>query len=240
VTLLLGSGADVNIHNRNNKTASDDLVLDNGRLDVARYLSEWMGSACLDGINLASLEESQNSPPDVARASLGCGNGPNIPDETTSLHAASEMGDLVIMQSLLETGADVNERDEAYATPLVCASEEGRLEVAKLLIEYGADANLPDWTGWTPLHAASHYGHADVVHLLLDHGADLDAKNQRQCTALHLALDCSSFKTVKALLERGVNVHVQDDLDQTPFQIASRRRDRELMRLLSEFGAHGK
>jgi hypothetical protein len=156
VTLLIGSGADVNIHNSNNETASD-LALDNGRLDVARYLSGWMGSAeSLDLINLASLErESQDPPPDVARASLGCGNGPNIPDETTSLHAASEMGDLVIMQSLLETGADVNERDEAYTTPLVYAALGGRLEVAKLLIEYGADVNLPEWTGWTPLHAAS-------------------------------------------------------------------------------------
>jgi hypothetical protein len=241
VTLLLGSGADVNIQNINNKMASD-LALDNGRLDVARYFSEWMDSAdSLDRINLASLErESQNSPPDVARASLGCGNDPNIPDETTSLHAALEIGDLVIMQSRLEAGADVNERDDICATPLVYASGGGRLEVAELLIEYGADVNLPTWTGRTPLHAASHHGHADVVYLLLDHGADLDAKDLSQWTALHLALYGGSFETVKALLERGANVHVRNDLDQTPLQILSRIGDPELMRLFSEYDAHRK
>jgi ankyrin repeat protein len=240
VTLLFGLGADVNIRNKNNRTALD-LALDNGRLDVARYLSELMGNAdSLDRINLASFErESHNSPPDVARASLECGNSPNIPDETTSLRAASEMGDLVLMQSLLETGADVNERDETHATPLVYVSKEGRFEAAKLLIEYGADVNLPGWTGWTPLHAASSGGYADVVHLLLDHGADLDAKNQRQWTALHLALNRESFETIKALVEQGANVHVQNDLDQTAFQIVSRRGDRRLMRLFSEYGAHG-
>jgi len=243
VTLLFGSGADVNIHNNNNKTASD-LALDNGRLDVARYLSERMGNGdSLDRINLAFLErESQNSPPDVARASLGCESGASTPDETTSLHAASEMGDLVLVQSLLETGADVNERNKHYATPLAYASLEGRLEVAKLLIKYGADVNLPNGTGWSPLHTASYQGHADVVHLLLDHGADLDAKNQYQCTALHLAVDSGSLETIKELLEQGAIVHVQarDDRDETPFQIASQKGDRELMRLLFEYGAHGK
>jgi ankyrin repeat protein len=146
------------------------------------------------------------------------------------------------MRSLLETGADVNERDESNSTPLWGASDGGRLEVAKLLIEYGADVNLPEWTGWTPLHVASRGGYADIVQPLLVHGADVDAKNQDQWTALHFALDryFTSTEIVKALLDQGANVHVQNSRGETPFQRASRRGEREIMRLFSECGAHGK
>src|ERR1019366_8283483 len=105
----------------NNNKTSLDLALDNGRLDVAGSLAEWMGIVISqDRINPASLNTaSQDSLPNA-------------------LHAASEAGHLEIVQSLLEVGADVNERDEYHWTPLFLASNEGRVEVAKLLIEYGA------------------------------------------------------------------------------------------------------
>ena len=74
--------------------------------------------------------------------------------------------------------------------------------------------------------------------MLLNHGADANAKKQDQKTALHLAVWRCHFDAVKALLEQGANVHVRNDLGQTPFWIASRRRDEGIMGLLSEYGAH--
>ncbi len=242
VTLLLESDADVNISNSNNRTPLD-LAIDSRELDSAKYLAERMGSAdSQDRIYLASFDTaSRDSLPMVATPLFGC---EGIPDEMGgSLHEASEAGHLEIVRSLIESGADVNERDKYHWTPLRWASMKGRFEVAKFLIEYGADVNIPDATGWTPLHVAARDGHVDVVHLLLNHGADVNAKKQNQWSALHLALLCddseSAFEIVKALLEQGANVHVRNDKGQTPFQMASRRRYRDIMRLLSQYGAGG-
>jgi ankyrin repeat protein len=234
VKLLLSSGADVDIHDNNNKTPLD-LALDGGKLDVAKSLAEWMGGVDLqDRINQASLDASpQDSLPSIAGPSLDL----DIPDEwRTSLHAASRAGLLDIVRSLLEDGADVNEWNEDHRTPLHCIPG---VEIAKLLIEYGADVNSPDRTGWTPLHIALHYGLLDLVYVLLDHGADVNAKKQDHWTALHLATFNYSFHTVKVLLERGANVHARNDVGQTPFQIASLRGfgDQRVTQLLSEYGA---
>jgi ankyrin repeat protein len=237
VTLLLKSGADVNIQNSNNKTPLD-LALINGRLDTARCLAEWMGNAdSLDRLNILP-----DSLPGAEGPTSGHGTSSNIPDGTrASLHDASKAGDLELVRSLLEVGSHVNERDTYAWTPLMYASKHGITEVAKLLIEYGADVNARDSIGWTALQAASRYGQADVVGLLLNHGADVNAMNQDQWNALHLAVfDSSPFETVKTLLEKGADVHVRNDIGRTPFQTATRSGDRKLMQLLLEFGARGK
>jgi ankyrin repeat protein len=242
VTLLLSSGAGVNIRNSNNKTAFD-LAVDNDRLDVARSIAEWIGDTDLQVfINSVSLvSASQDSLPSVAMPPLGRGSEANIPDELRrSLHAASGAGHLEIVRSLLEGGANIDERDESHRTPLSHASGSGRVEVAKLLIEYGADVNSSDGTGWTPLHSASSHGHAGVVHLLLDHGADANAMKQDLWTALHHAIFNRSLEIVKALLEQGADVRMRNDLGHTPFQMASWMGLDEIVQFLSEYDAQGK
>jgi ankyrin repeat protein len=240
--LLLSSGAGVNIRNSNNKTPLD-LAVDNGRLDVARSLTEWIGDVDLqDRINLAPSDTaSQNSLPSAARPSLIHGSEATIPDELRrSLHAASHAGHLEAVRSLLEGGADVNERNKTHHTPLLYASMRGKVEVAKLLIEYGADVNFQDWTGWTPLQAASRHSHPDVVRLLLNHGADANTMNQDHWAAIHYAIVNFSFEIVKALLEQGAEIRVRNDVGQTPFQMASLSGQEEIVRLLSEYDAQEK
>ncbi len=208
VKLLAMSGADLIIHDSNDMTPLD-LAINNDRLDVARYLADRMGSADAQNriINLASGHTaSQNSLPGVGMPSFGHGIDPNIPYEMRpSLHAASMTGQLEIVRSLLESGADVNERDKDFGTSLLSASQEGRLEVVQLLIEFGADVNTPDRIGWTPLQIASRHGHIDVIRLLLNHGAHVNAKKQNQWTPLHLAMLSNAesfFEIVEALLQR--------------------------------------
>ena len=64
----------------------------------------------------------------------------------TSLLTASTEGN-VDVQSLLDHGADVNERDLYHQTPLHVASGEGTLKVTSLLIKYNSDVNCRDKTG---------------------------------------------------------------------------------------------
>ena len=238
MTLLLESGADLTIRDRNGKTPLD-LALDNGRLDVAMFLLECMEcGGSQDHIALTRLEAvSQDFPSDVAQPLFGRDEGTSTQEEKViSLHTASMEGDLETVRGLLDGGADVNERDASYRTPLLCASTVGSAEVAKSLIKYGADVNLRERAGWAPLHMASYYGHLDFVHLLLGQagqGADVNAKTVGHWTALHLASYFGYFEIVKALLDGVANVHVQNDEGRTPTEVASRAGRRGIVQLLA-------
>ena len=239
MALLFQSGADLNIRNRNGRTPLD-LALDNGRLDVAKFLLECMGcGGSQDHIALTRLEAvSQDSPSDVAQPLFGRDEGASIQEEKViSLHTASVEGDHEIVRGLLDGGADVNEQDTSYRTPLLWASIVGSAEVAKSLIQYGTDVNLRERAGWAPLHVASYYGHLDFVHLLLGQGADANAKNVSHWTALHIASRIGHFEVVKALLNGGANAHVRNDEGRTPIEVASRAGMQNVVRLLAEHGA---
>jgi ankyrin repeat protein len=67
-----------------------------------------------------------------------------------SLHSASSDGNLKFVQSLLDGGVDVDDRDADHATALHIASREGKSEVALLLIKYKTDVNTQNGLGETP------------------------------------------------------------------------------------------
>src|SRR5258708_40271651 len=90
---------------------------------------------------------SQDSLPNVEQPSVGHEEDIFIPDWSTLLHTASKAGKLKIVQSLLDGGADVNDRDAFHRTALILASRNGKFQVAQLLIKNEAEVNCPDGVG---------------------------------------------------------------------------------------------
>ena len=78
----------------------------------------------------------------------------------------SEMNRLIHSQSILSNGADVNQRTNDDARPLMCAASNGHLEIAKLLLAKGADVNLKDIAGRTALMYAKSRGYLEIAELL--------------------------------------------------------------------------
>ena len=72
----------------------------------------------------------------------GCKKKPPAP--TTPLHQAAKTGDIKLLQSLITSGANVNEKDLNTWTPLHEAAHNGNIEAAELLISNGADVNSKD------------------------------------------------------------------------------------------------
>ena len=69
-----------------------------------------------------------------------------------TLHEAAKSGDAELVEALLLSGADVNQKDDIGRTPLNCAIHgplNGSLKQAAVekLLEHGADVNLRDSLG---------------------------------------------------------------------------------------------
>ncbi|XP_051038876.1 ankyrin repeat domain-containing protein 31 [Phodopus roborovskii] len=121
----------------------------------------------------------------------------NVEGES-QLHMASREGNLSLVKVLVESGADVNLKDNAGWTPLHEASSEGFSDIITVLLEAGAHVNCESMDGTLPLHAAAVGNHLKAAEILLGHGANPNQKDQKQRTALEEADDGKMKELLKS------------------------------------------
>ncbi len=95
--------------------------------------------------------------------------------------------DIGSVRELLRSGADINEKDEYDATPLINAAMSGLTDIVRLLIEHKALLDEKDDDGYTALMYAARYGDTEIVRLLVDNGAAINKRNSYGETALSFA-----------------------------------------------------
>ncbi|WP_353281703.1 ankyrin repeat domain-containing protein [Wolbachia endosymbiont (group A) of Aleiodes leptofemur] len=88
------------------------------------------------------------------------------------LHLSALHGYKDIVTTLLDRGANVDEKNNDGCTPLHIAAEFGHTEVVIALLDRGANVNEKNNYEWTPLHIAARNSHTEVVTVLLDKGAN--------------------------------------------------------------------
>jgi ankyrin repeat protein len=153
----------------------------------------------------------------------------------TLLIEAADNGHLDVVKLLIENGADVNLKGEAWYGPLHAAAAKGHIEVVKILLENGADINIFHQN--KPLHNAAMNGHIEVAEILLAHGADINAKGTDEAAPLHTAVSNNQLAMVKWLLSKGANVNPRASYGCTPLHSAARRNNVEIGKILLEQGA---
>jgi ankyrin repeat protein len=136
---------------------------------------------------------------------------------------------------LVAHGAEVNEKDEAGATPLHYAAADGLRGTVELLLAKGAEVDaktlqdcwrgtfqMPDSfrAGTTALHAAAAGGDVNTVQVLLAHGAQVDARDEADCTPLHYATCWANTRVIELLIAKGADVNAQDREGVAPLTIA--------------------
>ena len=144
--------------------------------------------------------------------------------------------------------------DEGGYTPFLFAMRVGDLALAKLLLATGADVDDQTASGISATVLAAHAGFADLVEFLLENGADPNATNAGY-TAVHAAILHRDERAVRALLAHGADPNApvlsgtptrRDSEDfylhtkyigATPFWLAARFSQPEIMRLLAVHGA---
>lgn len=104
--------------------------------------------------------------------------------ERTHFFIAIADGNIQEVQRWLNSGVDVNMRNDKNVTPLMFAALQGKIEIAKILIANGADVNAKGVFDTTALFFAAHSGQTELVKILLDNGADVNAKDEKGRTAL--------------------------------------------------------
>lgn len=86
-----------------------------------------------------------------------------IPYGWSSLHLAVHYGNVGVVRSLLQHGANANDEDELGRTALHLVSSIG---ITLTLLEHGADVDARDREGARPLETVSRIGYHNVAQLL--------------------------------------------------------------------------
>jgi ankyrin repeat protein len=164
----------------------------------------------------------------------------------TPLLFAARTGNVEIIRFLLDAGAGVNEEARDGTTALLVAIVRSHMSLARFLLTRGADSNKGP--GFTPLHwAAGNWSDTDTIG---DPGARSD---NNEWSALEGFRGAAKRELVKLLLDHGANPNARAQgnpprygagrarggilAGATPFFVAARAGDVEVMRLLVAAGA---
>ena len=133
------------------------------------------------------------------------------PDGTTALHWAAHLGDVGIVDLLLEAGATVKVANRYGATPFRLAAAKGHGEVIERMLQAGEDPHAVV-NGEPVFMTAARSGSAAAVRVLLEGlvdagGADVNMREPMfDQTALMWAAAAGNTEVVNLLLEFGADI----------------------------------
>uniref|UniRef100_A0A8C6PNV9 Poly [ADP-ribose] polymerase n=1 Tax=Nothobranchius furzeri TaxID=105023 RepID=A0A8C6PNV9_NOTFU len=110
-----------------------------------------------------------------------------------------------VTELLLRKGANVNEKNKDFMTPLHVAAERAHNDIMEVLQKHGAKVNALDTLGQTALHRAALAGHLQTCRQLLGYGADASLVSLQGFTAAQMGNEA-----VQQILNESVPVRNSD------------------------------
>lgn len=163
----------------------------------------------------------------------------NFDYSSLGLHVAVADGDKEAVKSLLDTGSNVNSKDEHGNSPLIIAVINGNKEMAELLINKGADVNVKsDLTGWTCLHYSIKFNNKKITRLLIDSHAEMSVRDKSGITPLYLASAYGYKELVEILIPSGADINATTNNGITPARIAEENGYSEIVKLILNKTSH--
>ena len=140
-----------------------------------------------------------------------------------------------LLITLIEKGADVNQKDEKGNTSLLISAErKEEINIVKILLEHGADTNAVNDRGESPLLITNDN---DIAKLLITNGANVNAQDERSRTPLYNAVRNGDIKRTRLLLENNADVNAKNSRGYTVLNTATSKRNIPIVKLLIEYDA---
>ena len=157
-------------------------------------------------------------------------------ESASALYYASLAGLDMIVEALLESGEEPNQRGGVFGFPLQAAAYEGHLSIVRHLLNAGDKPDLCGGQTGYPIMAAASRGHVDVVRLLLKYGAFYDVQVFSGGTPLLQAAGNGHEEVVHVLLEAGSEPNLIVGKRGSALTAAAARGHESICRLLLEHG----
>uniref|UniRef100_A0A8C8IR10 Ankyrin repeat domain 52 n=1 Tax=Oncorhynchus tshawytscha TaxID=74940 RepID=A0A8C8IR10_ONCTS len=177
-------------------------------------------------------------------------------ERRTPLHAAACLGDVHIMDLLINSGASVNAKDQGWLTPLHRAAASRNEKAVGLLLKQDAEVNLRDKFWQTPLHVAAANRATRCAEALIPKLSSLNVADRSGRTALHHAahsghvevrghrgphrlspLPSGHLEIVKLLVSRSADAMCRDKRGYTPLHAAAASGQIEVVKYLLRLGS---
>ncbi|XP_048734216.1 putative ankyrin repeat protein RF_0381 isoform X2 [Ostrea edulis] len=177
VNICIENGSDVNCQTSSGKTALM-LAVQEKNVEIVRALLTAGADVTLTDVKkgtaleISLLSGGKREKAEIVRALLQAGSDPNTenPCKCTPLIIATSLGQLDVINLLLDSGANINHEDNRGKTAFHMSCEHTRStqkNTSRLLISRGADVNHKDGSGKSPLDLAVQYNKIGTVVFLL-------------------------------------------------------------------------
>lgn len=146
-------------------------------------------------------------------------------------------GRLRIAESLIEAGADVNQKDDEGNTALLLAVKNGYSSLIDPLLNKNADIEATNNDEMSALKLAICYATASDVDLLVLRGANVNAAGENGYTSLMRAALRNDTDMMNVLIENGACVNAQSSAGDTALLMAAENGNWPAIKCLLEKGA---
>jgi len=225
VDLLIANGSEIMSLDGNGLSPLHLSVL-NGQIEIVKLL--------LDGAEVDTFDEDGTEVPFRNAAH------PNVVDKNgrTCMHAAAELGDVVLCELLHQRGTDLHLKDNSGRSPLHYCGMWSQAGCVDWFLIKNIEVDDLDDANRTCLHYACYFGNYQVVHTLLRRSADVNASDINGDTPLLCALheydNNDKSEIIQLLLEYGANLLQTNKLQRNSFHIGACTGDIETLELLLE------
>ncbi|RDD41599.1 Transient receptor potential cation channel subfamily A member 1 [Trichoplax sp. H2] len=151
----------------------------------------------------------------------------------TPLLASASTGDLHIINTLLDNGANLTAVNKDGDTLLHLIAFNNGHELIKPVVNLmNTSININNGYGKTPLHLAAQAGYLNTVRILLNCGADVNNSDIYGNSALHYAAKENRSEVMKLLIEHHCNINITNRRRDTPLHLASKENALSAVRIL--------
>jgi ankyrin repeat protein len=160
----------------------------------------------------------------------------DIDTHETPLHVAAFIGHRELLETLIQSGADLDSRDLLGHTALHKAVIIGQIESIQCLIARGAKINIIDKEQRTPAHYAIKHHLDEIFKDFILNGLDIKYTTENGNSYLHEAALYNNAAAAGMLIRAGVAINHPNNMGNTPLHIAAMSGSEEVAILLAESG----